>query len=100
MKTQKQKIIDIMKADEELGLYEEPKQETLEEDAERYIQENIAPYSENKYMYKKCFIDGAKWQQERSYSEEDMIEAFLAGVEKESYRGLNFDDWFEQFKKK
>jgi hypothetical protein len=39
-------------------------------------------------------------EQERSYSEEDIREAFLAGVEKESYRGLNFDDWFEQFKKK
>ncbi len=34
------------------------------------------------------------------YSEEDIREAFLAGVEKESYKGLNFDDWFEKFKKK
>ncbi len=49
---------------------------------------------------KHSFMLGVFWQQERSYSEEDIREAFLAGVEKESYRGLNFDDWFEQFKKK
>ncbi len=39
------------------------------------------------------------FMQEISYSEEDIREAFTAGVDKESYRGLNFDDWFEQFKK-
>ena len=33
----KQHLIDTMKRDEELGLYEEPKQETIEEAAEKYI---------------------------------------------------------------
>jgi hypothetical protein len=64
-------------------------QETLEEAAKRKFQ-NIGD--------RLIFEDGAKWQQERSYSEEDIREAFLAGVEKESYRGLNFDEWFKQFK--
>jgi hypothetical protein len=44
---------------------EEPKQETLEEAAEKY-----------KYNPKGdfCFTKGAKWQAERMYSEEDMFE--------------------------
>ena len=39
-------------------------------------------------------------QQERMYSEEDIREAFLAGVDKESYNGINFYEWFNKFKKK
>jgi len=73
---QKQHLIDMMKADEELGLYdepktkcycghttycdcgqEEPKQETLEEAAEKYWSKQ--PYNED------AFRAGAKWQQER-----------------------------------
>ena len=46
------------------------------------------------------FINGAKWQAERMYSEDDIREAFIAGVDKESYNGANFDEWFEQLKKK
>jgi hypothetical protein len=37
----KQHLIDIMRGDEELGLYEEPKQETLEEAAERMYSEEL-----------------------------------------------------------
>ena len=59
----------------------------------------------------KSFIVGAKWQQERSYSEEDMIEfgfstycyiSELMGVPFNliSENRLNAEDWFEQFKKK
>ena len=56
--------------------------------------------------YKIGFIQGAKWQQERSYSEEDLREAF-----KQSRQALifekdmppvyeNFEEWFNQFKNK
>jgi hypothetical protein len=126
---QKQHLVDMMKSDEELGLYEEPKTkcycghttycdcgpeqdfkdielpqqerpETLEEVAERFYgeEEVVNDYDISGYL-QSAFLTGAKWQQERSYSEEDIREAFLAGVEKESYKGLNFDDWFEKFKK-
>jgi hypothetical protein len=37
---------------------------------------------------------------ERRYSDEDMLKSFLAGVDKESYNGKNFEEWFEQFKNK
>ena len=51
------------------------------------------------------FIRGAKWQQERSYSEEEVI-GFLADRERDLrlYDMVNnYEDtfkWFEQFKKK
>ena len=87
---------------------EEPKQETLEEAANNY--------SSNK-LSKLGFINGAKWQQERSYSEEDMFNFakfcsdnhFLDDSDKNnicwrpifknSVR-LTMKEMFEQFKKK
>ena len=49
------------------------KQETLEEAAEKEY-----PTIHEQYQY-DAFIDGARWQQERSYSEEDMKDAFFEG---------------------
>ena len=78
------------------------KQETtLEEAAKKYDGKNAASGV-------KSFIAGAKWQQERSYSEEDMKLAFEAGHKKgfsgypntENWKELPFEEWFEQFKKK
>jgi hypothetical protein len=47
-----------------------PKQETLEEAAER-----LYPHCGNalREMAKETFINGAKWEKERSYSEEEVI---------------------------
>ncbi len=69
------------------------KQETLEEVAENYSQK----YSQ-KVVREYGFIDGAKWMQERMYSEEDMI----AIVEKSRETGLTAEFLLltEQFKKK
>ena len=76
----KQHLIDMMKRDEELGLYEEPKQEkfehipykgnvwepplqeTLEEAAEINCESITHPYCDRE---KAMFIKGAKWQQEQ-----------------------------------
>tara|TARA_R110000868_G_scaffold251154_1_gene507888 strand:+ start:913 stop:1224 length:312 start_codon:yes stop_codon:yes gene_type:complete len=58
-KEQKQHLIDIMKSDEDLGLYEELKEETPEEAIENRI---------------KGINVNTGFKQERSYSEEDMIE--------------------------
>ena len=66
------------------------KQETLEEAAEKYWSKQ--PYNED------AFIEGAKWQQERMYSEEDMEEAFTNGLNRSF--DSDFDRWLEQFKKK
>lgn len=107
----------------------ETKQETLEEAAEKYDEND--PNDEYGKSY-RAFIEGAKWQQEqekittddaynegfengkhwqqeKSYSEEDLREAFKSGG-KMSWTDINqetqepyyydFNEWFEQFKKK
>jgi len=79
---------------------EEPKQETLEEAAESYWVKQ--PYNED------AFIEGAKWQAERMYSEADKIMKFLdTEVElklsdKKTIERIKwyFETYFEQFKKK
>jgi hypothetical protein len=95
------------------------KEETLEEAAERIAYDST---EENKGFLKiKAFKEGAKWQQERMYSEEDLRNAFDSAREFDSLDGIvdvhivlpmgedmsdlqplhfTFDDWFEQFKKK
>jgi hypothetical protein len=45
---------------------------------------------------KNSFIEGAKWMQERMYSEEELEVAFFEGRE----NNLPFTEWFEKFKKK
>jgi len=40
------------------------------------------------------FIEGAKWQAKRSYSEEDLQEAFYA----HNQSWIDYERWFEQFK--
>ena len=81
-----------------------PKQETLEEVAERY-----------KYNPKGnfCFIEGYKLAQERSYSEEEVIKLLQKAITHQDdgetgslvtvqgkIRPANFFSWFEKFKKK
>ena len=69
---QKQHLIDMMKSDEELGLYEESKQETtLEEAAERFY--HLGIWTEKESLIRRlAFINGAIYQAKRSYSDKDM----------------------------
>jgi|694.fasta_scaffold45273_2 hypothetical protein len=85
---------------------EEPKQETLEEAAERHVNINVAKYA-SKLMYKEHFIAGAKWQidkQERSYSEEEVFNLLMEfssrDINSSSRTPHSVANWFEQFKKK
>jgi hypothetical protein len=87
------------------------KQETLEEAAENYgwrIKTNSfsdrVKANELAESSKQDFIQGAKWQAERMYSEEDMTESFMACWKANVSDGieckLSFKEWFEQFKNK
>ena len=109
------------------------KQETLEEAAEKYAdnqsdtsmrQDPLEFSKSGEELWeeaKEDFKAGAKWQQERSYSEEDMKNAFDSAREFNSLDGIvdvhivlpmggdmsdlqplhfTFEEWFEQFKKK
>jgi hypothetical protein len=62
---------------------EEPKQETLVKSAENYydiIAEKSSLYGRDEYIaYSQGVQDGVKFQQERMYSEEELINAFNEG---------------------
>ena len=78
---------------------EEPKQETIEEAAAKHFNKEVFVEGVTiQYALQEAFIEGAKWQQERSYSEEDMIKI----VEKSRETGLTAEFLLltEQFKKK
>ena len=106
---------------------EEPKQETLEEaaDIERIAMDKLknkwghlytfgypqrpfpTNYENDLNNIKIGLYEGAKWQAERMYSEEDLRKAFKAGGSILSWSDFgvrmefeNFKQWFEQFKKK
>ena len=113
---QKQHLINMMKADEELGLYEEPKQTdekgkpmTYWGGLEKHKQETL----EEAYyrIYKSIdftefdfasFTIGAKWQAERMYSEEELLQILESHKDVLEFDKDRFDHdkWFKQFKKK
>jgi hypothetical protein len=81
------------------------KQETLEEAAEKYCSNNHA-INEDRAAWQDiefAFNDGANWQAERMYSEEEMF-AIIAkilhtpSITENGWESIN--EWFEQFKKK
>ncbi len=69
------------------------KQETLEQAAER-----LYP-GVDRQVDRMLFINGANWQAERMYSEEDLLSAFEAGMMFIGEDKGSFREWFEQFKK-
>jgi hypothetical protein len=73
------------------------KQETPEEAAENYYK----MFDTLPVVRYNAFIEGAKWQSKRMYSEEEVINAFNEG-QALNVRGklIQGKDWFEQFKKK
>jgi hypothetical protein len=78
------------------------KRETLEEAAERLFPIILEDGWDKNKQYRNEWVEGAKWQQERSYSEEDVMNA-LHSVElkhnknySKIYEGMK--QWFIQFK--
>ena len=89
------------------------KEETLEEAAIRLYPDNIIKLgNETSYnaalLKRKDFIDGGNWVKERMYSEEEVLNILkLRDLhERETddddsfIRYQQYDEWFEQFKKK
>ncbi len=82
------------------------KQETLEEAAERLYPTTIDSFTDTgidmSETERLIFINGAKWQQERMYSEEEAYKIWKAGQEywKTSGESITFEELIEQFKKK
>jgi hypothetical protein len=85
----------------------EPKQENnLEEAAEKLYPKEGEDYTYGDLglIQQDAFKFGAKWQQERMYSEEDMAESFMACRKANVSDGieckLSFKEFIEQYKKK
>ena len=55
----------------EVGLEEEPKQETLEETAEKYYPPKTTDLICSPKLVRDAFVAGAKWQAERIYLEDE-----------------------------
>ena len=84
-------------------------QETLEEAANEYSKKKYSidyGYCEEDYYISfLSFIEGAKYQQERSYSEEDLECAWNSSNQNmrfqfssSAYKGITFKQWLEKFK--
>jgi hypothetical protein len=81
---------------------QESKQETLEEAAERYAKRSSASVFQE--AHKTDFTEGAKWQAERMYSEEEVVSILYSFHKEENSRVVfslsGITKWFKQFKKK
>jgi hypothetical protein len=71
--------------------------ETLEEAAENYANKkgHIPTTELEDAIFKQGFLDGAKWQAERMYSEKEVYDLLRQFPNEEE-----LDSWFEQNKKK
>jgi hypothetical protein len=78
-----------------------PKQETLEKAADMYVKADLKK-TPMYWMFHETFIEGAKWQAERMYSEEEVLEILNKRVFdlKHKKDTKTTKEWFEQFKKK
>ncbi len=76
------------------------KQETLEEVAERFYPTNYEVKSKDiiNLIKQDSFKRGAKWQAERMYSEEDMMD--YSNYRLLIKKALSPKEWFEKFKNK
>ena len=83
--------------------------ETLEEAAEKIYQDNgfnDEMWTDTGELFREKFIEGAKWQSERMYSElelfiaelEDRVKSFEYDVNQQSYISKYIKQWFKQFK--
>ena len=82
----------------------------LEEAAERFYPVNstggamemLSRHQLNNCLKQEGFIEGAKWMQERMYSEQEVLKLLLDSEEYTSrFNGrTDLKKWFEQFKKK
>jgi hypothetical protein len=85
--------------------------ETIEEAAQKYVEGGIYLNEPEKQQTEISFYEGAKWQQERMYSEEevlgfgkfcvDKIASFLDGKgDQTDGQEYSMEELFDQFKKK
>lgn len=102
---QKEESVLIQSSIEGNVIWSKPKQETLEEVLKNELEfiHNSCRNFDFDLGFKTGGLIGAKWQQERMYSEEDLKNAFFSGCQSERQlkpRVKCWEEWFEKFKKK
>jgi hypothetical protein len=75
--------------------YKEPKQEPTLEEIRKYAE--LSYYNGDEI---NAFVNGAKWQADRMYSEEDLRNAYRWGTSVNHGTKEHFNEWLEQYKKK
>jgi hypothetical protein len=84
-----------------IGGEKAPKQETLEEVATKLLWKKYPYHSPlDSGYWQDMFIEGAKWQMERSYIEEEVIWAILVSSNKKFKNSLEAKEWWNNFKSK
>ncbi len=105
MKNPKEEIQpeDIFNEEKRKGVKEFiDKQIELEEAAEINSEKHHYAFGQQSEFYQLGFVEGAKWQQERMYSDEEVID-LLQEMNNwpTTFEGkIDIREWFEQFKKK
>jgi hypothetical protein len=101
------KLEDIFNDEKKQGvkdLIDAHKQETLEEAAEHNYPGGDVWTEEQAVIRRLAFKNGAKWQQERMYSEEEVYNLLLKLPNfinmSDTQKREEKREWFEQFKKK
>tara|TARA_R110000868_G_scaffold54268_3_gene169923 strand:- start:8797 stop:9117 length:321 start_codon:yes stop_codon:yes gene_type:complete len=84
---------DVFNDEKKKGVKELIDKQTLEEASWKH---NQLKKLDGEFL-RHAFKEGAKWQQERMYSEWDMREAYKYG---KIYDMTSFEEWFNKFKKK
>ena len=80
-----------------------PKKEALEETALKLYPNRESFLDRFQDIEREAFIKGYKLAQERSYSEEEVLDILLlsySSISDKSLAGADLRKWFEQFKKK
>jgi hypothetical protein len=78
------------------------KQETTLEEAKNNAWDNYEYVEGNLYStsFKNGFELGAKWQQERSYSEEEVFDILASYARWRAIGDCTYSEWIEKWKKK
>ena len=83
-----------------IGIDPYDKQETLEEVAENFWLNDDSMTDNDRISYVNGFKKGAKWQQERSYSDMQEYATFCIECDRKEMPLLLVEDWYEHYKKK
>ena len=93
---QKQRIIDIMKLDEELGMYHDFNEvETLEYHIESLLRSSK---HEETLHFATMIREGARWQAEKMYSDMQKYAEFCVECDRAGLKLIVAKDWYTQFK--